>query len=376
MARARTGWITQLEDGRWLARYQYTDKSGKRRNVKRIAESEDKAKGVLRKLLNDHDQTGGFAVEGDRLTFGKLASIYAERKIIKARYQGDKKIAGRRSVKPVEVALTALKEHFSSKRLKSITHSDVEQYKLDRLDTPTKYGTQRSIATVNRELELLRAMLRFAIRQGWLVRSPFEMGDPLISKADETRRERTLTHEEEIKLLDACSGRRAHLRALVITALDTAARRGELFKLKWSDVDFNNDVIRLRATTTKTATARTIGMTPRVREELMKLWLESAQDMDDTVFGYGKENSTIKTAWKSACRAAGVDSFRFHDLRHTATTRLVQTGVPSTLVMKITGHTQHVTFARYVNPNDDSVRQAADALSNFNAQARVQQTSD
>lgn len=376
MARARTGWITQLGDGRWLARYQYTDKSGKRRNVKRIAESEDKAKGVLRKLLNDHDQTGGFAVEGDRLTFGKLSSIYAERKIIKARYQGDKKIAGRRSVKPVEVALTALKEHFSSKRLKSITHSDVEQYKLDRLDTPTKYGTQRSIATVNRELELLRAMLRFAIRQGWLVRSPFEMGDPLISKADETRRERTLTHEEEIKLLNACSGRRAHLRALVITALDTAARRGELFKLKWSDVDFNNDVIRLRATTTKTATARTIGITPRVREELMKLWLESAQDMDDTVFGYGKENSTIKTAWKSACRAAGVDSFRFHDLRHTATTRLVQTGVPSTLVMKITGHTQHVTFARYVNPNDDSVRQAADALSNFNAQAGVQQTSD
>ena len=376
MARARTGWITQLGDGRWLARYQYTDKSGKRRNVKRIAESEDKAKGVLRKLLNDHDQTGGFAVEGDRLTFGKLASIYAERKIIKARYQGDKKIAGRRSVKPVEVALTALKEHFSSKRLKSITHSDVEQYKLDRLDTPTKYGTQRSIATVNRELELLRAMFRFAIRQGWLVRSPFEMGDPLISKADETRRERTLTHEEEIKLLDACSGRRAHLRALVITALDTAARRGELFKLKWSDVDFNNDVIRLRATTTKTATARTIGITPRVREELMKLWLESAQDMDDTVFGYGKENSTIKTAWKSACRTAGVESFRFHDLRHTATTRLVQTGVPSTLVMKITGHTQHVTFARYVNPNDDSVRQAADALSNFNAQARVQQTSD
>ena len=376
MARARTGWITQLGDGRWLARYQYTDKSGKRRNVKRIAESEDKAKGVLRKLLNDHDQTGGFAVEGDRLTFGKLASIYAERKIIKARYQGDKKIAGRRSVKPVEVALTALKEHFSSKRLKSITHSDVEQYKLDRLDTPTRHGTPRSIATVNRELELLRAIFRFAIRQGWLVRSPFEMGDPLISKADETRRERTLTYEEEIKLLNACSGRRAHLRALVITALDTAARRGELFKLKWSDVDFNNDVLRLRATTTKTATARTIGITPRVREELMKLWLESAQDMDDTVFGYGKENSTIKTAWKSACRAAGVESFRFHDLRHTATTRLVQTGVPSTLVMKITGHTQHVTFARYVNPNDDSVRQAADALSNFNAQARVQQTSD
>jgi len=130
----------------------------------------------------------------------------------------------------------------------------------------------------------------------------------------ERQRDRVLTFDEERRLLAACGDRvikftrrthkrgtktikqhrisatdsgekRACLRALIITALDTGMRRGELFKLTWSDVDFNSNLIRVRATTTKTEKARAVGMTPRVREELLAL-REAAPKQDlITVFG-------------------------------------------------------------------------------------------
>jgi integrase len=72
---------------------------------------------------------------------------------------------------------------------------------------------------------MLRRMLNVAQREGWILRSPFAAGDSLISLADENKRERILTREEEIKLLAACeSPQRAHLKAILICALDTGMR--------------------------------------------------------------------------------------------------------------------------------------------------------
>ncbi|MDT5060061.1 MAG: hypothetical protein QOH63_520 [Acidobacteriota bacterium] len=392
MSRSREGWIRQDAEGRWFYRYQYTDRFGKRRNVRRLATSYSNAVSQLRKAINKQEN-GGQIIEGERLKFSKLASIYAQKKIFEAEYVGERKVAGLRSYKSVELLLEILKAHFADKRISTITHSDIEEYKLLRLRRPKLNGEQRTIASVNRELELLRAMLRFALREGWLVYSPFERGAPLISKADETRRERVLTHDEERRLLAACGERtmtykcrrgkkiveitakdtgeqRKHLRPLLIAALDTAARRGELLQLLWSDVDFDSHLIQLRATTTKTATARTLGMTQRLYEELQKLWQESTRKMDIEVFG---GIGSVKRAFALICREAGVKDFRFHDCRHTAITRMINAGMPAMKVMKVSGHTQHVTFARYVNPDDDSVRQAADLLDSFNAQAGARQ---
>jgi integrase len=392
MPRERTGWIGQDADGRWFYRFQYTDASGKRRNVRRLTVSQSKAESELRKKLNKHDATGGYAIEGERLKFAKLAEIFAERSIFEARYKGQKKIAGRRSVAPVEISLRVLKEHFQSRRVQDIKHHDIEQFKLERLDTPKSNGEDRAVATVNRELELMRAILRFGVRQGWLLRSPFEMGAPLISKADEERRERVLTRDEERRLLEACGDRivtfkrkgrfegrettivdkgdkREHLRALIIAALDTAMRRGELFKLIWSDVDLERGIIFIRAMNSKTARARTVGITPRLHEELAHLWAKSPKRSELSVFGYDCENSTLKTAWASLCDYAKVKDFRFHDCRHSAITRMVEAGMPSAQIMKISGHTQMTTFQRYVNPNDEAVRQAASLLHAYNTGA-------
>jgi integrase len=400
MPRERTGWTGQDEQGRWFYRYQYTDASGVRRNIrsifkgeskaKRLLKSEAEAKNELRKALNKFDTGGERVIEGERLKFNKLASIYSARSIIKARYVGERKVAGRRSIAPVEVALRALEEHFGNRRIKDIKHHDIEQYKLERLDTPKSNGKERSIASVNRELELMRAMMRFAVRQGWLMRSPFEMGAPLISKSDEERRERVLTRDEERRLLEACGDRiltyerkgkevtmhdkgdkREHLRALLVAALDTAMRRGELFKLTWQDVDLERGVITIRAMNSKTARARTVGITPRLHEELSKLLSKSPRQPGLSVFGYDSENGTLKTAWASLCDYAKVKDFRFHDCRHTAVTRMVEAGMPSAQIMKISGHTQMTTFQRYVNPNHEAVTESAKRLHEHNTQSRA-----
>lgn len=84
------------------------------------------------------------------------------------------------------------------------------------------------------------------------------------------------------KITARARSNREHLRPLIITALDTAMRCGELLKLCWRDVDFRSRTINILAFNTKTAKARTIGMTQRVYDELTRLWEQSPKDLDET----------------------------------------------------------------------------------------------
>src|SRR5438270_13486985 len=119
----------------------------------------------------------------------------------------------------------------------------------------------------------MRRLLNIAEREGWILRNPMRNGDPLISIADERKRERIVTREEELRLLTACENRyRKHLRPIVICALDTGMRRGEIFGLKWSDVDFEERVLTIRAFNTKTMQERQVSLTTRLMIELEKLW--------------------------------------------------------------------------------------------------------
>lgn len=186
--------------------------------------------------------------------------------------------------------------------MRGITYGDILEFRATRLKTPTlgdiarrerelkkdaKAGLRvtRTIAAVGRELEKLRHMMNVAQREGWILGSPMLGGDPLISKADEKKRERIITREEEAKLLEACDGQRAQLRPISICALDTGMRRGELLKLRWRDVDFDNRVITIQAFNTKTMRERQVSMTGRLTLELERLWEMSPKRPDWLVFG-------------------------------------------------------------------------------------------
>ncbi|MDQ3175622.1 MAG: site-specific integrase, partial [Acidobacteriota bacterium] len=268
------------------------------------------------------------------------------------------------------------------RRLQSISYGEIRAYRAARLKQPTpsdiarherelvtdakaKLTVTRAIATVNRELSKLRRMLNIAQREGWIKTNPFLAGESLISNADERKRERILTREEERRLLEACTDpRRAHLRPIIIAAIDTGMRRGELLSLKWRDVDLEHGVILIQAFNTKTMKERELAMTTRLKHELAKLYEQSTQDPAVRVFGI---LDNVKRSYTAARKAAGLLDVRFHDLRHTAATRLVGAHIPLSEVGRILGHTQANTTYRYVNANVETARRAAAALDAFNA---------
>jgi integrase len=239
------------------------------------------------------------------MTFNDLADYYETHYLREAEYVEERKVFGYRSLVAPTCHLRTLRQHLGRRLLREITHGDIRLLRAERLKTKTKANKQRSIASVNRELSFLRRILNVAQREGWIIRNPFNSGDSLISIADEQKRERILTLEEEARLLAACAHpRRAHLRTIVIAALDTGMRRGELLKLRWSDIDFENLLITVRAFNTKTMRQRQIAMTLRLTNELQRLWEKSLQKTEALVFGI----DNVKRSFGSARKEAGLSS--------------------------------------------------------------------
>jgi len=348
--------------GKLYARLQYKTDTGKYQVKYKPLTNKRSAKKAVDEMRRELELHGEETLHSDKLTFIELAAQYQKTKLVAAQYSNGVKISGRRSLVPILSALKPLLEHFNQKNLRYIKPGDIEIYKQKRLNTPTSHGTQRKVASVNRELELLRAMLNFAIQNEWLIKNPFNLSKGIISKAAEVERDRILSFGEEQRLLEVCIGRRSHLRPLLICALDTAMRRGEIFKMKWSDVKVEKGEIYIPQTNTKTEEARIVGITSRLQEELEKLWEVSPKEKDRLVFGV---THTIKTAFNSACIESGIKNFRFHDCRHTATTRMIASGSPHTEVMKITGHSQLKTFLRYLNITSETANKVASKLDNY-----------
>lgn len=352
--------------GKLYARLQYRTESGKYQTKYRPLADKRTAKRVVEEMRRELELHGEETFQSDKMTFRDFAQIYKQSKLTPAVFENGVKVSGRKS--NVDWAFNALVEHFGSRRLRSIKPSDLEIFKTARLSSITRKGKKRNIATVNRELSFLRSMLSFALQNDWIIQNPFTKAKGIIAVSAETERDRILSFEEESRLLSVCVSYRAHLRPILICALDTAMRRGEIFKMRWRDIDLQKNEIFIPQTNTKTEDSRTVGITPRLKEELLLLWDMSPKDKNQTVFGI---NVTIKTAWKTACRLADVKDFRFHDCRHTATTRMIASGSPHTEVMKITGHSQLKTFLRYLNITSETASGVATRLSDYLTERQV-----
>jgi integrase len=240
--------------------------------LQRRGQNKAHARDLLQALLRDIDATDGQAPRNERKTFAELCD-YVERHYVKAaEYVEGRKIAGVRSLGTSKGQLNVLRDYFGLCRLRSITHGDVRQFRAARLARETRTKAQRTIASVNRELSMLRRMLNVAQREGWILRSPFAASDSLISLADENKRERIITREEELKLLAACdTPQRAHLKGIVICALDTGMRQGKIFSLRWRDVDLENRLVTVQAFHAKTMRERQVALTTRLALELERL---------------------------------------------------------------------------------------------------------
>lgn len=214
----------------------------------------------------------------------------------------------------------------------AITHKLVTQWRDERL-------THVSGSTVAREMVLLSHVFTVAIREWGLglqsnpvsfVRKPTE-GKP---------RDRVLTNDERTALLNACSQcRNPWVLPVVVFALETASRRGEILSLTWADVDLERYIAKVSGKTGP----RLIPLPPACVATLRAI----PRHIDGRVFPVTAE--ALKQAYERAVARAGITDFTFHDLRHDALTRLARLGLNVLELRAISGHTTANMLQRYVS---------------------------
>ncbi len=358
--------------GHWVARVCYRNTNGKKTAIQRTSKDKEDAKKLLKELLEKFENGGRQAIDAEKITFNELADYYEKHYAKPAKFVDDRKVEGMRNYKRVKGFLKIFRSYFGKLKIREIGYEEIVAFRSYRLTIPTHYKMTRNIATMNREISCLRRIFNIAIRKGWLTRNPVNMGEPLIDKSAERRRDRILTLDEEKRLLNACTGKRKHIKPLVIILLDTGARRGETLLLKFSDLDFENRLITYQALNTKTLKKRQVAMTARVYDELQKLWEDSDKNENSNVFGF----TDVRGAFEVACKEAGIETGRphgitIHSLRHTAATRLVKGQMPIQMVGRILSHQDPITTYRYLTANDDTLREAASIFESIQEQGCI-----
>jgi integrase len=202
---------------------------------------------------------------------------------------------------------------------------------------------------VNRCLLRLRAFYNWAIANEHVATTPFKRGSvSVIRMFKEAERERRLEPGEEERLFKACG---PHLRALVTAALETCCRVSELLKLQWKHVRFDLNEIRLPAANTKARRPRILPISTGLRALLEMRRHDAAgreHGRDAFVLGnlVGEPVASVDTAWRAACRRAGIVGLHFHDLRREGGSRLLEGGVPEHYVQRFLDHANLSTTSR------------------------------
>jgi integrase len=211
--------------------------------------------------------------------------------------------------------------------------------------------------STNRCLERLRAFYTWAIENEYVSATPFKRGTAATIKLPrEYERDRRLQPDhgdvksEEERLLAAAS---LHLRALILAALETGCRSGELLSLQWHQVRWDLNEIHLPAAKTKMRRQLDVPMTPNLRAllEMRRHDPTGAEHHPDAyVFGneLGERIGRVRRAWEGACRRAGIVGLHFHDLRREAGSRMLEGGVPEHVVQRMLGHANLATTSRYL----------------------------
>lgn len=206
-----------------------------------------------------------------------------------------------------------------------------------------------SPATVNRYLAALSKAFTNAMQEWhWLRDNPLRN----ISKPEEPRgRVRFLDENEKARLLDAC--RKSDYKPLyliVLFAVTTGMRRGELFGLRWQDADLERRVAVLH--NTKNGDRRSVPILPEVADLLREHGKVRRLD-SDLIFAHdAPEVHLFDKAWYAALKAAKVKDFRFHDLRHTAASYLAMSGATTAEIAAVLGHRTLQMVKRYAHLSD------------------------
>lgn len=210
-----------------------------------------------------------------------------------------------------------------------------------------------SDATINRDLSVLRHILYWAVDNSLLLSNPLVR---MRMVRERRKKRRVLSVADEALLLSGCT---KYFRPIVTMAVDTGMRRGELLQQRWEDVDFARRLLSVTRSKTPEGEAREIPLTSRVYT-----LLSDRRAKEGLIFTYhGRPIHLIKTAWKRALERSGVPRLRFHDLRHTYATRLMEAGVVQDVRKALMGHSSgNDVHAAYTHVELPAMREAVRKL--------------
>ncbi|VVN98704.1 Tyrosine recombinase XerC [Pseudomonas fluorescens] len=277
--------------------------------------------------------------------------------------------------KGYEKTLHTLDNNFDAvmaQRLDAITGRDLEQIRTGWMQAGNKPST------VNRKMGSISGVFSRAVEWEYIAAHPLaklkqlkvdSLGKVRYLDADETKRLRealdarqdeTRTERETANKWRAARGKEQmqsllqmpftdHLKPMVLVSLNTGMRRGELFDLKWTAVNFDTKTITVSGATTKTSDTRHIPM----NKETFGVLEDWKKQVGKSRYVFpsqgGGRLEDVKSAWLNLLERAKLESFRWHDMRHDFASRLVMAGVPLNTVRDLLGHADIKMTLRYAH---------------------------
>ena len=250
-----------------------------------------------------------------------------------------------------ESSLKRLLAFFKDMLLSTIAVRHIEEYKRMRLDK-VKTGT------INRELASLKHMFTIAEKLG-----KFDGKNPVkeVKFFQERQYVMKILDKEEIKrLIDAAAD---DLKSILIIAVSTGMRKGEIFNLRWSDIDFIDHYIHIKKT--KSNVMRKVPMNSVVAGTLKGIERKTEFIFPSSWSKKYKHIMGVFRPFKAACKKAGIEDLRFHDLRHTAATAMITGGIDLVTVSEILGHSTIQMTMKYAHPTPENKRRAVNVLASI-----------
>jgi integrase len=310
-------------------------------------------------------------IAGSAVTFKAYVSIYVERA---------SKASGKTTWEADRLLLGKVGDHVAAdgRRLRDWPLAAVTEDELEAFHA-SLIAAGRAASTRNHYVHLIKAAFRWAARKGYIARSPIS-DDSALVRSKHAQRARRITPEEEAALPDAASalthGASARLYGLIVAALETGCRLGELLAWQWSDVDLDRREIRIRGENTKDEETRRLPISSRLAAVLAMAQTGATGEKYGGrayVFGVlGERVKRTKKAWETCVlRAHGHEprwveqehgklcaesraalraiDLRFHDLRHEAGSRWLEGGWPIHHVKEMLGHANISQTDTYLN---------------------------
>lgn len=262
-----------------------------------------------------------------------------------------------------QYALSYITPDLVSEKMAELAESGDGRLKNKKSDTPSKPSKPKSRKTLKHYRDTLAVLFKHAVQWGWIGNTPLDG----VNKITKIRNERIryLSDEERKRLLEACQeSDNGQLYPVVIFALSTGSRKSEILNLSISDIDLNRQTAVLR--NTKNGDTRAVPVVHHLHDLLTeqvtkvnefydsldepapKRWLFPRRD--------GLEPIDIRKAWENARDAAGIDDFRFHDLRHSTASYLAMNGASLVEIAEILGHRTLQMVRRYAHLSESHVK--------------------